>query len=75
MVGLTGTPEQIAAMAKAYKVYYAKTGGRGADYLMDHASAIYLMDPKGRFDRLVRSPGRRRRRSTSRCGKGMASTG
>lgn len=51
-VGLTGTPAQIAAMAKAYKVYYAKQGS-GTDYLMDHASAIYLIDPAGRFDRLV----------------------
>jgi protein SCO1/2 len=51
-LGLTGTPEQIAAMAKAYKVYYAKNG-TGADYLMDHASAVYLIDPKGQFHSLV----------------------
>lgn len=51
-LGLTGTPEQIAAMAKAYKVYYRKNG-TGADYLMDHASAVYLMDPKGQFHSLV----------------------
>ena len=50
--GLTGTPEQIATIAKAYKVYYSKNG-KGADYLMDHASAIYLMDPKGGFHSLV----------------------
>jgi protein SCO1/2 len=51
-VGLTGTPEQIAAVAKAYKVYYAKAG-TGADYQMNHGSAVYLMDPKGRFHSLV----------------------
>jgi protein SCO1/2 len=51
-LGLTGTPEQIAAMAKAYKVYYAKNG-TGPDYLMDHASAVYLIDPKGQFHSLV----------------------
>jgi protein SCO1/2 len=54
LVGLTGSPEQVAAMAKAYKVYYAKAGGGDVDYLMDHNSAIYLMDPQGRFVRLVR---------------------
>jgi protein SCO1/2 len=49
-IGLTGSPEQIAAVAKAYGVYYAKAGS-GADYTMDHSAAVYLMDPKGRFAR------------------------
>ena len=48
--GLTGTPEQIAEVAKAYRVYYAKSG-TGADYLMDHQSILYLMDPDGRLAR------------------------
>lgn len=50
LVGLTGTPEEVAAMAKAYRVYYARAGGgSGKDYLMDHSSIIYLMGPDGRF--------------------------
>lgn len=50
LMGLTGTPAQIAAMAKAYRVYYAKTGQTETpDYLMDHSSIIYLMGPDGRF--------------------------
>jgi len=52
LVGLTGSPEQIAAMAKAYKVYYAKNG-QGQDYLMDHSSAVYLIGPDGRFRTLL----------------------
>jgi protein SCO1/2 len=52
IMGLTGTPAQIAAAAKAYKVYYRKAG-EGPDYLMDHASQVYLMDPQGRFHSLV----------------------
>jgi protein SCO1/2 len=52
VVGLTGTPQQIAAIAKAYKVYYAKEG-QGSDYQMAHGSAIYLMNPQGGFDSLV----------------------
>ena len=52
-VGLTGAPDQVAAIAKAYKVYYAKSG-TGPGYLMDHSSIIYLMDPKGGFVRLMR---------------------
>ncbi|MGE0423225.1 MAG: SCO family protein [Reyranellaceae bacterium] len=50
MVGLTGTPEQIAAAAKAFRVYYQKVPGKdGAPYLMDHSSIFYLMDRDFRF--------------------------
>ena len=52
LVGLTGTPEQITKVAKAYRVYYAKAGEDGADaddYLMDHTSITYLMDRDGTF--------------------------
>ena len=52
IVGLTGTPAQIAAVAKAYKVYYAKQG-TGRDYLMAHGSGVYLMNPQGAFHGLV----------------------
>jgi protein SCO1/2 len=47
LIGLVGTPEQIAAVTRAYKIYYAKT----ADGLVQHQSIIYLMDPKGRLAR------------------------
>lgn len=51
MIGLTGTVEQTAAAAKAYRVYFAKEGGSeaGDDYLMAHSSIVYLVDPQGRF--------------------------
>ena len=50
-LGLTGTPEQVAAMAKAYRVFYARQDNKDdpANYLMDHTSIIYLMGPDGRF--------------------------
>ena len=48
LIGLTGTPEEIAAVAKAYRVYYKKAGDDG-DYLMDHSSILYLMDGDGKF--------------------------
>ncbi len=51
-IGLTGTPAQIAAVARAYRVYYKKAGA-GRDYSMDHTSIVYLMDPQGRFDRPI----------------------
>ena len=49
---LTGSPEQIAAVAKAYRVYYSKVKGEDAtedDYLMDHSSVTYVMGPDGMF--------------------------
>jgi protein SCO1 len=49
-IALTGTPEQVAAAVKAYRAYAQKTGS-GDDYLVDHTTVVYLMDPKGRFVR------------------------
>jgi len=51
-VGLTGSAEQIRQAASAYRVYYAKAGGSSSDeddYLVDHSTFIYLMDPKGDY--------------------------
>jgi len=48
IVGLTGNPEQIAAAARAYRVYYRRVGS-GSDYTMDHTVLLYIMDPNGRF--------------------------
>jgi len=50
-VGLTGSAEQIATVAKEYRVYYAKhrTGDGPLDYTMDHSSILYLVGPDGRF--------------------------
>jgi protein SCO1/2 len=53
IIGLTGTPEQIAAVAREYGAYYApwKIGPGPEDYVMDHSSYLYLMDPEGKFVR------------------------
>ena len=50
LVALTGTPEEVAAAAKAYRVYYAKVEDESAGtYLMDHSSFIFLMGPDGEY--------------------------
>lgn len=49
IIGLSGTPDQIAAVEKAYRVYARKAPGKDGDYSMDHSSVIYLMDAKGGF--------------------------
>ena len=49
-IGLTGTTEQIAQVARAYRVYFQKVPGKdGGPYLMDHSSIVYLLDRNGRF--------------------------
>jgi protein SCO1/2 len=50
MTGLTGSPEAVAAAAKAYRFYYRKAG-EGPDYLVDHAAMMYLMGPDGTLAR------------------------
>jgi protein SCO1/2 len=47
--GLTGPDQAIAKVAAEYRVYYRKVPLDGGGYTMDHSSAIYLMDAKGRF--------------------------
>lgn len=51
LVGLTGTPEQVAGVAKAYRVFYEKTPNESApaEYGMNHTSIIYLMGPDGEY--------------------------
>lgn len=50
MVGLTGSEEDVAGAAKAYRIFYQKVVQEDAsDYLMDHSSIIYLMAPDGGY--------------------------
>lgn len=51
LVGLTGTPAEIAAMLKVYRVFARKVENTAdsAAYLMDHSAIIYVMDRSGRY--------------------------
>jgi len=51
--GLTGTPEQIAKIARQYRVYYKKIPTKDGGYVMDHSSIIYLMSPDGKFISMI----------------------
>jgi protein SCO1 len=53
IVGLTGTPQQIAAVAQEYGAYYEprKRGPGAEDYVVDHSTYLYLMDAEGKFVR------------------------
>ena len=48
VIGLTGTPEQTAQVAKAYRAFYQKVG-EGEGYTMNHSLTVYLMGPDGQF--------------------------
>jgi len=51
-VGLTGSPEQIADAAKAYRVTYSKFQEEGAkpdDYSVDHSALVYFMGKNGEY--------------------------
>ena len=56
-VGLTGTPAEIAAVEKEYRVYAKKQPLAAGGYGMDHSSVIYLMGADGRlvtfYDELI----------------------
>jgi len=46
---LRGTPDQTAAAAKEFKVFYAKVPGRNSgSYTLDHSAASFVFDPAGR---------------------------
>lgn len=54
-IGLTGTPDEIKAVADSFGAYYTKEEtGSEAGYFMGHTSSIYLIDPGG--DIILRYP-------------------
>lgn len=62
--GLTGPPADIAATARAYGAFFRKAPAVGedkSDYMIDHSTYTYLIDPAGnlrllyRFDQLPES--------------------
>jgi protein SCO1/2 len=47
-LALRGTPEQLAAVAKDFKIYYKRVEGKTpTSYTMDHSAGSYLYDPAG----------------------------
>ena len=49
-VALRGTPEQVAAVAKDFKIFYKKVDGKTpTSYTLDHSAASYVYDPAGRL--------------------------
>ncbi len=51
IVGISGDPEKVRAMAKGFNVYFKKvpTAGSDGDYVMDHTASVFLLDEDGKF--------------------------
>ena len=49
LTALTGDPEAVAVVAKAYRVYYKKVPLAEGGYTMDHTAIVYLMNKDGKF--------------------------
>ncbi|MCX7565868.1 SCO family protein [Sulfitobacter sp. F26169L] len=49
MIGLTGSPEQIAEASKAYRTYYKAHPPVDGEYLVDHSTFSYLVTPENGF--------------------------
>jgi protein SCO1 len=48
-IALRATPEQLAAVAKDFKIYYKKVDGKSAtSYTVDHSAGTYTFDTQGR---------------------------
>lgn len=57
-VGLYGTPEQIAATTKEFKVFYQKVPGKTPDsYTIDHTAGSYVFDKTGKIRLFLRHGG------------------
>jgi protein SCO1/2 len=54
-LGLTGSPEAVAAAAKEFRIYAARQEVGGAlGYVMDHTAGAYVYDPAGRLRLFVK---------------------
>lgn len=50
IIGLTGSKEEIAAVAKSFRAVYERVPNKtGTDYTMNHTASVYLMDKTGRL--------------------------
>ncbi len=49
IVGITGEPDKVHAMTKAFGIYWKKVDTGDGDYTMDHTASVLLLDAKGGF--------------------------
>jgi protein SCO1/2 len=56
LVGLGGSVEEVTAAARGFGVHFEKSAGNGGggDYPVDHTAGLFLFDPEGRFEAVLR---------------------
>ena len=55
LVGLTGSPDEIGAVLKSFRVFARKVESQTSNqYVMDHSTFLYLMGPDGEFVTMFR---------------------
>ena len=53
ILGITGEPEAVWAMARSWKVYWQKRPVGGGDYTLDHYASVFVLDAEGRLADLI----------------------
>ncbi|MDX8479485.1 SCO family protein [Mesorhizobium sp. VK24D] len=49
ITGITGDPDKVHAMAKAFGIYFRKVETGDGNYSMDHTASVLLLNAKGEF--------------------------
>jgi protein SCO1/2 len=49
ITGITGDPDKVHAMAKAFGIYWKKVDTGDGDYTMDHTASVLLLNAQGDF--------------------------
>ena len=53
VVGISGEPEAVWAMARSWRVYWQKRPLGDGDYTMDHFASVFVLDAQGRVVDLI----------------------
>ena len=54
VTGISGDPDAVRALAKAWRVYFARRDLSDGEYTMDHTSLVYLLDEDGTYAGAIR---------------------
>lgn len=49
IIGITGTPENVADVVKSFHIYAKKIPTEDGEYTVDHTASVFLLDEGGRF--------------------------
>ncbi len=53
LLGLTGTPGEVAQVARQYRVQYQRHEKSDGRYSLDHSADLYVIDPEGKLTTVV----------------------